>query len=279
MNNILVSIQRFFKNKNTVTILGVIIVIAIIYFGYNYQIEKAITPVRNIPIAKQTIQPRTLITRDMLEFVDIAPRLLESGNVIRSSQSIVGKYSNYNTTIPQGSLFYSGVVVSQDELPDTAFVQVQDGDVPYSFSVNMATTYGNSIFPGNKIDIYMKAEDEDGKVMVGKLVENIEVLAVKDNSGKNVFENAEEDRVPAFLIFGVPERINILLRKATYMTDYSVILIPVPHGGSTPTDADTQVSTAYLEDFINAHTVVIEEESPVEPEEETPEEEPIMPEE
>ena len=34
MNNLLVSIRRFFKNKNTVTILGVIAVILILFFGY-----------------------------------------------------------------------------------------------------------------------------------------------------------------------------------------------------------------------------------------------------
>lgn len=269
MNNILVSIKRFFTNKNTVTILGVIVIIAILYFGYNYQIEKSVTPVRNIPIAKRTIQPRTLITEDMIEYIDVAPIVLQEG-VIRYKASIVGKYSNYNTTIPQGSMFYKGVVVSEEEMPDDAFAKVKEGEVPYSFSVNMATTYGNSMFPGNKIDIYMKAEDENGKIMVGKLVENIEILAVKDSSGKNVFENTEEDRIPAFLIFGVSERINILLRKASYMSNYSVILIPVPHGGNAPETGGTQVSTIYLEDFINSHTVVIEEEVEV-PEIEDPE--------
>lgn len=259
MNNILVSIKRFFQNKNTVTIIGVIVIIAILYFGYNTQINNAVSPIKNIPIAKQTIQPRTEITADMIEYIDVAPIVLQSG-VIRSSASIIGKYSNYNTTIPKGSMFYAGVVVNKEEMPDTAFVKVKDGEVPYAFSVNMATTYGNSIFPGNKIDIYMKAEDEDGRVMVGKLVENIEVLAVKDSAGKNVFENTEEDRIPAFLIFGVSERINILMRKANYMSEYSVVLIPVPHGGQIQTDAETQVSTLYLEDFINSHTVVIEEE-------------------
>ena len=272
MNNILVSIKRFFANKNTVTIIGVIVIIAILYFAYNTQIEKAVTPIRNIPVAKQTIQPRTRITQDMIEYIDIAPIMMQQG-VIRSSAYIVGKYSNYNTVIPKGSMFYSGVVVSEDEMPDTAFINVKEGEVPYYFPVNMQSTYGNAMFPGNKIDIYMKAEDEDGILMIGKLVENIEILAVKDSAGKNVFENTAEDRIPASLIFGVSERINILLRKASYMNDFSVVLIPVPHGGNAPAAGETQVSTVYLEDFINSHTIVIEEEIDVpEVEEENPEE-------
>ena len=257
--NILVSIKRFFLNKNTVTILGVIIVIAILYFGYNYQLNKAITPIKNIPIAKETIQPRTEITSDMIDYINVVPSMLKSG-VIRNSGSIIGKYTNYNTMIPAGSMFFVDAVVEQDELPDAVFENIKEGDIPYSFPVTMTTTYGNSVMPGNYIDIYMKAKDDNGQLIVGKLVENIEVLAVKDSSGKNVFENTSEDRIPAMLIFGVESKINILLRKASYMNEYSVVLFPVPHGTNAQVGVgETQVSTVYLEDFINSHTVVIDE--------------------
>jgi len=257
--NILVSIKRFFLNKNTVTILGVIIVIAILYFGYNYQLNKAITTIKNIPIAKETIQPRTEITSDMIDYINVVPSMLKSG-VIRNSGSIIGKYTNYNTMIPAGSMFFVETVVDQDELPDAVFENIKEGDIPYSFPVTMTTTYGNSIMPGNYIDIYMKAKDDNGQLIVGKLVENIEVLSVKDSSGKNVFENTSEDRTPAMLIFGVESEINILLRKASYMNEYSVVLFPVPHGTNAQVGVgETQVSTVYLEDFINSHTVVIDE--------------------
>ena len=179
---------------------------------------------------------------------------------------MVGKYSNYNTVIPEGSMFFGSTLVTADEMPDSAFVDIKEGDVPYQFSVNMETTYGNSIFPGNKIDIYMKAVNDQGQVMVGKLLENVEVLAVKDSSGRHVFENTEEDRTPAYLIFGVSEEIHLLLRKAEYLYSYAVELFPVPHGGSVPTEGDTRVSTQYLKDFINANTVSL----PTEVENNTP---------
>lgn len=259
MNNIIMSIKHFFKNKNTVTILGIIAIIAILYFGYNSQIQKQVQPVRGIPVAKSTIQPRTLITADMIEYVDVAPIVL-SDNVYRSSAQVINKYSNYNTVIPEGSMFYKNTIVNKEDLPDSAFVEVKEGEVPYNFPVTMDSTYGNSIFPSNKIDIYMKAQDKDGQIMVGKLLENVEVLAVKDSSGQNVFENSEEQRTPAFLIFGVKEEIHILLRKARYMNSFSVELFPVPHGGTIATEGETQVSTQYLKDFINANTVTIPEE-------------------
>lgn len=255
MNNLIFSVQKFLKNKNTVTIIGVVLILGILYFMYNSQIKKATNPIR-VPVAKQTIQPKTLITSDMIEYVSM-PSVTVTSNVIRNVNSIVNKYSNYNTTIPAGSMFYRDVVVNPEDLPDNAFTEVKEGEVVFNFPVTTASTYGNSIFPGNKIDIYMKSVDETGKIMVGKLVENVEVLAVKDSMGRNVFENAEESRTPAFLIFGVSEEIHILLRKAQYMTTFSVVLFPVPHGGLIDTTGATQVSTIQLQEFINANTVNI----------------------
>lgn len=255
MNNFKIAFQRFIKNKNTVTVLGVFVIILVLYLGYRYQINKMVSPVTGIPVAAETIQPRTKITSDMITYVDIAPIVLQD-SVIRSSGQIVGNYSAPSTVIPEGSLFYKGVVVSESELPDSAFVKLEEGQVPYNFPVTMDSTYGNSIYPNNYIDIYMKAYNEDNTLMVGKLFENIKVLAVKDSSGQNVFENSEESRTPAYLIFGLNNENNILLRKASYMSNFSVELFPVPHGTNVSTEAgETYVSSQTLKDFINANTV------------------------
>lgn len=255
MNNFIIAAKRFFSNKNTVTILGVIGIILIIFFGYRYQIKKQVNPVKNIPVAAETIQPRTLITKDMIAHVDVAPIVLPS-NVYRVDGQVINKYSNYNTIIPKGSMFYKEALVTEDNLPDSAFVEVEDGKVPYNFAVNMQTTYGNSIYPRNYIDIYMKAVNENGQLMVGKLIENVKVLAVKDAQGRNVFENSSEARTPAYIIFGVEDEINILLRKASYMTAYSTVLFPVPHGVTVSgEEGETLVSSQTLKNFINANTV------------------------
>lgn len=256
MNNFIISLKRFFKNKNTVTILGILAVMLILFFGYRHQINKMVSPVKNIPVATETIQPRTEITDEMLEYVSIAPVVLQKGDIYTSKAAVIGKYSNYNTVIPKGSYFYKDTVTEENKLPDSAFVNLKKGQIPYNFPVDMDSTYGNSIFPDNYIDIYMKANNEEGKLMVGKLIENIKVLAVKDSDGKHVFENTEENRTPAYLIFGVKSDINILLRKASYMNNYSVELFPVPHGVEIKAEeGETLVTSETLKTFINANTV------------------------
>ena len=255
-NNLLDSIKRFFKNKNIVTILGVIIILVLLYLGYSTQINRAVNPV-SVPVATQTIQPRTEITNDMVQVIDM-PNISITSNVIRSKGLVVGKYSNINSVIPEGSMFYTDMVINKEELPDAAFTKVKAGEVVYNFPVNMESTYGNSIFPGNKIDIYMKVGNgTDEKIMIGKLIENIEVLAVKDSSGRAVFENTSENRTPAMLIFGLSEQLNLLLKKAFYMNTLGVVLYPVPHGGTVAAEGSTQVSTQQLVDYINAYSVDI----------------------
>ncbi|MCM1370341.1 MAG: SAF domain-containing protein [Clostridium sp.] len=253
MNNFMRSLKKFFKNKNTVTIIGVILIVALLYFGYTYQINTQTKPTR-VPVAAATIQPRTKITADMIKYIEV-PGASISNNTVMNANDIIDMYANYNTVIPEGSLFYKEALATAKEMPDSAFVDIKQGDIPYQFAVTMESTYGNSIFPGNQIDLYMEAMNENGEVIVGKFIENVEVLAVKDSSGNHVFENTAENRTPAYIIFGVNDELNILLLKAKYLS--SVTVFPVPHGAWKGTEGQIQVSSEELKAYINERTVML----------------------
>ncbi len=261
MGNFGFKLKKFLQNKNTVTFIGVALIIAILYFGYNWRINKAITPVK-VPYAKVTIQPRTKITEDMVGYIEVLPGMISS-STIKNIQNVVGKWSNYNTIIPEGSLFYTSTVITADKLPDSAFVQIPDGYTPFNLSVNTSTTYGNSIFPNNYIDIYLKVLDADGKPMVGKLIENVKVLAVKDKNGRHVFENSDEERTPSTIIFAVPENVHILLRQVTYLSNVKSVsaeLIPVPTTESYSSEPGAlRITSTALKTFIELNVGLIPE--------------------
>ena len=247
MNNIIGMFKRFLKNKNIVTIVGVVIILVLLYFGYSTQINSAVKPIK-VVVAAETIQPRTLITEDMVTTIEM-PSVSVTSDVIKNKYEVIDKYSNVNTMIPKGSMFFKQSVISEQVLPT---VKPKNGEVLYSFPVDVKSTYGNSIFPGDKINIYMKTgtgRDND-PVMVGKLLENIEVLSVKDSSGRPVFENTSENRTPSMMLFGLKEKYNMLLKKASYIADLYV----VPNYVSTVADK-AEVSTQQLVDYINAHSV------------------------
>lgn len=257
MNNIMVSLKKFITNKNTVTILGVLAILVLLYVGYNKTIEDQTKPIE-IPVATRTIQPRELITDDMLTYITV-PEAMLSENVVRVHQQIIGKYADINTVIPAGSMFYTDVLITKAQLPDKAFIEVKDGERPYALSVTTESTYGNSIFPNSKIDVYMKATDETGQVMIGRLLEKVEVLAVKDSMGENVFENTAETRTPATLLFGVEDKVFILLKAAEYLSAYGVELFPVPYGGTATIEGDLVVDREELVDFITTNATIYSE--------------------
>ena len=267
MNNFMISAKRFFTNKNTVTIIGVVIILVILYAGYNSTVQKAVNPVK-VPIARNTILPQTQIVSQDIEWVTIQGRLA-SQNIELKEGNIVGMYTGVGSTIPQGSMFYKEMLVTFEDLPGSWLKLLKtdpttgETDKPYYFSVNLITTFANSIQPEMYIDIYMRARDESGLIMFGKLIENVEVLAVKDSSGEDVFSSQSNIGQPAFVFFGLMEELHILLRKAQYINNLGIELVIVPHGGIVQNDPNNplivDVSSEYLRDFIDANSVRIPE--------------------
>lgn len=188
------------------------------------------------------------------------------GGVITNQGAVIDKYSNADTVIPEGSLFYSRNVVEKEQLPANIILDYPKGYVLYNMPVDSESTYGNSIYPGNYIDIYLKAVNkiadnealtaDADKIMLGKFIENVKVLAVKDSSGQAVFSNLDEQRTPAMIVFAVPEDYYILLKKASYLRTYDSTLIPVPTNESLKDNpGDLEISSTQLRDWINKVTV------------------------
>lgn len=257
MNNLSSSMKKFLGNKNTVTILGVILCIVILYLGYNYRINQKVT-LTKVPYANQTIQPKTKITSDMVSYMNVPSSFLV-GSYYKSADDIVGKYSNYNTMIAEGSIFYTDLVVDSKYIPDEMFGNVEKGSTIVNYKVDMDSTYANSMMPDDYINIYFKANDDDGNIMFGKFISNVRILSVKDSSGQNVFENTEEARTPAYMMFALPEDMHLLFRKAIYLADqYGVELILVPNTVTLEEkDADVFVSSEDIKNFIEDKTTMV----------------------
>ena len=274
MNNLGLKLKMFLKNKNTVTILCALLAIAVLIVAYNWRVRSAIDPIR-VPYALDTIDPRTEITADMIGYRDMA-RSAVTSDVIRNANDLIGYYVNANTIIPKGSMFYNSTIVKKEELPDAALYDMPLDETLYYLGVNITTSYSNSILPGNYIDIYMQTitTDVDGttKVMIGKLVSDVLVRAVKTSNGLNVFESSDEARIPATIIFSVKEDIHLLLRKAASIgnlsDEYRIDIIPVPNttgfDGNSTEGVVTQVSSEYLRNFIEERSIYIPEEDLVE---------------
>ena len=107
MGNLVNSLKRFLGNKNTVTIIGVLVGVVVLYMGYQWRVNQAVTPV-SVPYAKQEITSRTKITEEMVGKIDIPKSMVSSSdNIITSNSAVIGKYVTFGAIIPMNSLFYN----------------------------------------------------------------------------------------------------------------------------------------------------------------------------
>ncbi len=260
MNNLITGFKKFLSNRNTVTVVGVLLGVLVLYIGYNMRVNQAITPI-SVPYATVTINPKTQITSDMIGMMQIPRSMVQNSSIYLTASEVVNKYSNFDSVIPAGSLFYRRAVVEKSALPDSLIREdYPDGYVLVNMTLNMTLSYGNQIIPGNYVDIYLKAinnldenvKNQKDTIMVGKLIENVKVLAVLDGNGQNVFDNVEEERTPAMMIFAVPEEYHILLRKTMYLRTYDATLLPVPTRESLKEQpGEVRISSEELKDWIN----------------------------
>ena len=256
MNNLMIGLKRFFTNKNVVTVILVIVILVVLYFGYSGSIKQQTNPV-SMPTAAKKINPKTKITSELIVYKQIASSMIDE-NAVRNTSLILNKYTNVNVTIPKGSLFYQEWLVDAENLPGNWIEELdyEAGELGYYMDVNVESTLGNNVLPNTYIDIYMKANDENGTVMFGKLMKNIKVLVLHDSNGNNVFGGTDNVGLPSKIGFAVSQDMYILLKKAEYL---NVHLILAPRGSTVPSEDYVVVTSATLRDYIDAQTITVEE--------------------
>ena len=264
MNNAMVGFTRFIKNKNFVTVILVIAALGLLFWGYTYTIKQETKPI-SIPVAAKQINPRTLITREDITYASVPEKMIK-GDVVRNSIELLNeknpKYTNINVTIPEGSMFYREWLTTADKVPGN-WIELLDrdaGELGYYMSVSVSSTLGNSVLPDSYIDIYMKANDENGTVMIGKLLENVKVLVVHDGSGNDIFADASNIGSPSKIGFAVNQDLYLLLHKAEYL---NLDLIIAPKGTTIPDKEGIVVKSSTLRDYIDAQTITVEEDAVV----------------
>lgn len=256
MGNFLTRLKRFISNKNTVTILCVVLGLVVLYVGYNYRVNSKINPTR-VPYARATLEARHVITAEDIGYIEVNSDVVSrSTNLITDSRELIGKEITYGNTVPENSLFYDEDITDPSLSPDYVLNDIQDGYTAFSLSVDSASTYGNSIHKNDYIDLWFKGEDDTNKIIYANLVESIRVLDVRDNTGVSL-ENSETG-TPSELLFAVPDELYSLLVKAESVGE----LEAVPRNRSyTANPGETRVASEYVRNFILSKSATIPDEN------------------
>ena len=248
-------IKRFFSNPNTVTFLLVLILIVIVYFVYNTMVNKAIAPV-SVPYCTQQIKAMKEVTEESVGTVQISGNFITANGsgLLQAKRNVVGKYVRPGYQIAENSFFYSDALADESIQEKTAFSDIPDGYTIYPLETTFEKTYASSIMPGNRIDLYFKAndpEDED-RLIFGLFIKSIEVLKVVDKDGYDVFtESSKEEPEPKYIYFAVPDEYFTFLNIIQKANGAKMEAIPVPrNAGYTENPEPTTMVNDFIEGFI-----------------------------
>lgn len=250
--NVMEKIKKLLLNRNTVTILGVLAEVIALWFAYSITLDKAVKPTK-VPVAVKDIPAGSIITKDDIEYVDINRDVLKKASIITSSSQLINYYVNNNTSVTKGSMFYTSQVVKKDELIDRDLEIIPENYKIYWLSVDNTTTYANSIYPGDKIDLWLLTKVENNYVYE-PFITNIEVLSVKDSKGQNVFD-VNSGRTPAVLAFAVPNDIFVYLSKVGFLSGMSLYPVPI-NKNNADKDATTEISNKELQTLIDSKSII-----------------------
>lgn len=239
---------KFLTNKTTVTLVGIVLGLGVLVGFYIYRVNKQVNPTR-IPVAKRAISATEEITKDDIEYVKVSKKFLKKIDVYQSVTNLVGKYVSTGTSIPKGGMFYTAQVVEKKELPNAIFDEIPEGYTIYQLKVDNNTTYANSIYPGDKIDLWLKTKNE-GKYVYEEFITNIEVLSVKDSKGQNVFD-VSNGRTPAVLVFAVTDEMFSYLSKIGYLSGMDLYPVPINKKNSDK-NATTEITNDALRTLIDS---------------------------
>lgn len=257
MGNMLVPFKKFLSNKNTITILGVLLGVVVLYLGYNWRVSKSINPIK-VPFCTQTLVSGTKITEEYINYLDIPKETVGAmTNLVTDVNKIKDMLVSYDSKIPQNGFFFSENLMTEDEMPNSVYSNIQDGYTIYDLHIDSDAVYGNTIMPGATIDIYMSTEQDD-LLVFGRFISQIQVLAVKDGDGKNAFADAQNPTDGEVLLFAVPENLFLLLKKATKL---GIELEPVPRNESYTNSAGAvELESDELEAMIINQTYILQNE-------------------
>ena len=258
------------KNKNAVTIIASVLIVIVLVVGYNFRVNNAVF-METVIYAKESIPPKTEITDGMIDKIRV-PREALKGNVFVSKDQIIdptGKtkyYTRVNTMIPQGSLIYAEQVSKEEHLPDSSLYLLGKDEMLNYITVDLLSSYSNSIKPGQYIDIYASLQYNQ-RNQVARLFKNIKVLAVKTSSGLNVFENPEEKRTPYAVYFGLPKEEDMFLKKIHTINSLGggtlednnvsisqIVLTPIPTGAKDFDESEkleVKITSDVLKDVVD----------------------------
>ena len=134
METFAMKLKRILQNKDTVTFLGIVLLIIVLYITYSVRVKSQIKTV-TIPYASTDIMAGSKITQEMIAFREVPAGMIGKG-VLTAEGDILDRYASGSSVIPGGSLFYEQAVVSEEQATISEELSYPEGFTKYSRFLN-----------------------------------------------------------------------------------------------------------------------------------------------
>lgn len=199
--------------KKYVGIIGVALLILMNCLVFKIVLDKKLDLV-DVPIAKQLIKPRTQITKEMIEFIEV-PRVLLNEDCALEENEILDKYTEIEGMIPEGSLFYKSLLFDESELPDSPALKLKEGQNVFSLPIDLVKSSGNSLTNNQQIDLYVTLSIKKENPISDVLLNNVRIINIVDRKGIDMRES--ETNIPSVINLAINKEYVSLLKKASEM--------------------------------------------------------------
>lgn len=176
-----------------------------------------------IPIAKETIMPRTKITKELVKMIEVPKKAITS-NMFHTNQEVIGLYSTIHGYIPKGSFFYTNALEKRNEIKDIASISLKKGQSAFSLPCNLIQSSGNTLIANQHVDVYVTIKEREKGMYSDVLLNNVRVIALRDRKG-NEIQNGQES-TPYVCLLAVKSKQIPLLKKALEKGSVDIYAIP-----------------------------------------------------
>ena len=195
---------------------GIIGLVSLLLFNvllFNVMLNKKLDLVE-VPVAAQTIKPRTQITKEMIEMIKI-PRAMLNEDCVLDKKDAIDKYTEIEGIIPKGSLLYKSMLFNEEDLPDYPTLKLKEGQKVFALQTDLIKSSGNTLTNNQLVDIYVTITPKKENPVTDCLIKSARILNVIDRKGIDMKDSTLN--IPSVINIAIDEEYVSLLKKASEM--------------------------------------------------------------
>lgn len=213
------------NKKKSILVLSIGMILVLNISGSMIAIH-ALTKTVEVIVVSETLGPRSMIESKHVSVISM-PKNTVPTNVFLDESDVVGKFVSFDASLYRGMFFFVDAIESIDTVNDAPLLRLKEGQVAVSIGVDVLKSIGNTLLPGQYVDLVHTFVIRNGNPIVDTIFNDVRVLAIKDRYGLDM-SDSKSQKVPHVILLAINHSdandFYLALRKG------QMDLVPLPSG-------------------------------------------------